>query len=428
MTKVFQKINSVKGELEFGGDKSISHRAVIFSSMANGKSYIQNLSFGEDVKSTINILAKLGVEFLRDKNGVLIKGKGFKGFSSPSEPLDCGNSGTSARLLSGLLSVQNFSSKLIGDASLSVRPMKRIIEPLENIGANIKSSEQNTLPIVITPSEKLKNIYYKLEVPSAQVKGSILIAALHLEEESSVIENQFTRDHTERMLGLKQEVSEKEKRIFASKDYYPSPKEYFIPGDISSAAFFIVLALLSKNSELILKNVSLNPTRIGYLKILEAMKANICYENLRESGNEPYGDIVVKSSELKNIFIPKELIPNIIDEIPALAIAGLFASGEFNVTNCSELRYKESDRIKSICYNLKSLGVEVSEKNDGFSFSGELKNLNPQFASFGDHRIAMAFSVLSMLLPQGGTLKDSESVAISNPDFYSQIEKITNIK
>jgi len=424
--KSFNKIKKVSGELSLSGDKSISHRAIIFSAMASGKSSIKNVSQGEDVKSTIKIVQQLGTE-INHKNDLLsINGCGFIKFTNPKHNLDCGNSGTSARLIVGLLSAQNFNSTLIGDDSLSKRPMKRVIEPLQKMGAEFKSNVYQTLPLTIKSNDSLINIRYEMSIASAQVKSAILIAGLHLDDETSVIENNQTRNHTEKILGLP--VSKAENKVISSscKKYYPIAKDYFIPGDISSAAFHIVLTLLTPNSELLIKNVSLNPTRTGFIDVLKKMGADISYKEIKLSSNEEYGDVIVKSSSLKNIKIDSEIIPNIIDEIPILTIAGIFAEGSFEITNASELRIKESDRINSICSNLKLLGLNIDESDDGFYVKGEIKKSNPVFESFSDHRIAMSFAVLSMILNNGGVVNGFECVRISNPMFEEQINLLTN--
>ncbi|NWF89457.1 MAG: 3-phosphoshikimate 1-carboxyvinyltransferase [Ignavibacteriaceae bacterium] len=424
MIKEFYKIESVNGELNLPGDKSISHRAVMFSAMAKGISRIENLSDGDDVNSTIFCFEKLGVEVERVGKSAIVNGKGFKNFSKPAVPLDAGNSGTTARLISGFLAAQNFESTVIGDQSLSKRPMARVIQPLRLMGAKFETNQQETLPLKILSGANLNPINYNLPVASAQVKSAILIAALHCDEISSVRDTFFTRDHTERMLGLKVSNDSNSKLIYSSKEFYPRAQEYFVPSDISTASFFIVLALLLKSSELKIKNVGLNPSRIGILKVLKEMGADIKSENERESSNEPIGDIVVKSSQLKNIEIDEQIIPNIIDEIPILSIAGLFAEGNFKISNAKELRTKESDRIKSLCFNFRMLGLNVDEEESGFSVSGEITNRNPVFESFDDHRIAMAFSILSLLLKDGGKINKFECVSISNPNFISQLKQI----
>lgn len=422
MQQSFNNITKVKGELTLPGDKSISHRAVIFSSMADGKSVIKNLSNGEDVISTINCFRSLGIEIEKNESKIVVNGKGIKGFSKPEKYLDCGNSGTTVRLLAGLLSAQNYESTLTGDESLSKRPMNRVVGPLKQMGAKIES-DNNYLPLKIFPSV-LNRINYELTIPSAQVKSSVVLAALHCDGTSSIVEKIPTRNHTEKMLGLEIKSSKAGNTILVSNKNYPVPAEYFIPSDISTAAFFIVLAILTKDSYLRIKNVSLNETRKGYLKILIQMGAKINYENLSVSSGEIYGDIIVESSELKNVEIPEEIIPNIIDEIPILSVGGIFAEGNFSIRGAGELRKKESDRIKSLCTNYKNSGLNVEEFEDGFSLSGQIKQNNLVFDSFNDHRIAMAFSILSLLLKEGGKVNNFSCVNISNPDFVNQLKQI----
>lgn len=424
MKKSFNKIKSVNGKLNLPGDKSISHRAVIFASMAKGKSVISNISLGDDVKSTIEIMKNIGAQINYENNLLIIDGCGYQGFKNPGVDLNCGNSGTSARLIAGLLSAQKFNSVLVGDDSLSKRPMKRIIEPLKKMGANVKTNENSTLPLVVYPADEIRNIEYEMPVASAQVKSSILIAGLHNELETIVIENQQTRNHTEKMLGLPVVINQDKVISYSSKKYYPIAKEYFVPGDISSAAFHIVLTLLTPNSELVVENVSLNPTRTGFVDLLKQMGANITFININSSNNEEYGDVIIKSSSLKNIKIDKAIVPNVIDEIPILTIAGIFAEGDFEIDNIEELRVKESDRIKSLCENLKLLGLTVEETLNGFGFKGTINVKKQIFNSYHDHRIAMAFSVLSMLLENGGEVDNYECVAISNPQFDEQIRSI----
>lgn len=424
MVQEFNHIQKVSGELNLPGDKSISHRAAIFSAMADGISEITNLSDGEDVISTINCLKAIGTEIEKVGNSIKVRGKGFKKFTKPSSRLNAGNSGTTARLLCGLLAAQKFDSEMVGDASLSKRPMDRVIHPLKLMGANIESSSNGTLPIKIFPSDKLIPIEYILPVASAQVKSAVLIAALHCDGITSVTDKYQTRDHTERMLNLQMTIAGKEKIIYSSKKNYAQPTNYFVPSDISTASFFIVLTLLLKNSELKLKNICLNETRIGILKVLKEMDGNIEIQNEKESSGELFGDIIVKSSKLKNVEIKSEIIPNIIDEIPILSVAGLIADGIFQIQNAKELREKESDRIKSLCHNYRLLGINADESHDGFTITGEIKNYSPTFESFNDHRIAMAFAILSMLLKDGAKMNKFECVSISNSNFLSQLKRI----
>jgi 3-phosphoshikimate 1-carboxyvinyltransferase len=368
----------------------------------------------------------MGTEIERVGRSVKVKGKGFNNFSKPKFELDAGNSGTTARLLTGFLAAQNFKSTMIGDESLSKRPMGRVMQPLKLMGVRFEANINETLPLKIYPADELIPINFQLPVASAQVKSAVLIAALHSERISSVADKFTTRDHTERMLNLKTLADGNVKIIYSSKENYPQPNTYFVPSDISTASFFIVLTLLLKSSELRLKNISLNPTRIGILKILKEMGGDIILDSERESNHEPIGDIIVRSSKLKNILIPEDIIPNIIDEIPILSIAGLFADGQFKVNHAKELRKKESDRINSLCRNYRILGLNVEEYDDGFSVTGETKNNTPIFESFNDHRIVMAFSILSMLLEDGGKIDKFECVSISNPNFITQLKQIVS--
>lgn len=424
MTRDFNHIESVNGELILPGDKSISHRSVIFASLAQGKSIIRNCLNAADTDSTINCFRNMGCEISRDGDVVTVNGRGFNGLKKPLTKLDAGNSGTTARLISGILTAQNFESIVTGDESLSKRPMKRIIEPLSLMGADITAAPGNFLPLHFKPPTQLIPIEFSMPVASAQLKSAVLLAGLHLDGITRVIENEISRNHTENLLGLKVVEENGIRKIFVSKNDYPSSFDLFVPSDISSASFFIVLTLLLKNSELKIKNVLLNETRTGILKVLEMMGARITIEDRKESHGEFYGNLIVKSSQLKNIPIPKELIPNIIDEIPVLSIAGLMAAGSFEVRHAKELRVKESDRIASVCSNLKKLGLSIEEYDDGFEIDGNASNAICGFDSFGDHRIAMAFSILSLLLPQGGRILNYDCVKISNPDFIQQIESI----
>jgi len=424
MKQSFSNISKIKGEISLPGDKSISHRALIFSALAEGRSSIKNLADSDDVRRTIECLETLNINIEREGNRFLIHGAGRNGFTKPDYPLDCGNSGTTARLLSGVLAAQDFSSNITGDESLSQRPMKRIIDPLEKMGCTIKSKNGN-LPLHFIPESKINGISYSLPVASAQVKGAILLAGLHCENTTTVIEQgNFSRDHTERMLGLPIDISGKTKTTKVSSSNYPTAREYTVPGDISTAAFFIVLTLLIRNSSLVLKNISLNETRKSFLKILIEMGGEIKVESKGESNNEPFGDIFVKSSELKNIDITPSIIPGIIDEIPILSIAGVFAEGSFKINGAEELRVKESDRIKSITINLERAGLDIKEFDDGFSVEGNLKGEIVTFESYRDHRIAMTFGVLSSLMEKGSVVNNFDCVNVSNPRFLEQLEKI----
>lgn len=424
ISQKFEHVSNIKGELRFPGDKSISHRAVMFSCLANGKSLIKNLSAGEDVNTSINCFRKLGIEIERSGNDHIITGKGYKRLTKSENPLDAGNSGTLARLIAGILAAQNFESVITGDVSLSSRPMKRILVPLTSMGAKITATPDSTLPINIYPSDNLNPVSYELPVASAHVKSAVLLAGLHLDGITTVIENFPSRNHTEKMLGLDTEIKDGKYYSYISKNNYPEPKEYFVPGDISTAVYFIILTLLTKNSELIIKDVSLNSSRTGILEILTKMGGDIQLMNQKESAGEIYGDIFVKSSELKNINLNEYPVVNFIDEIPVLAIAGIFAEGDFEISTAKELRFKESDRIKAVCENLRPTGIKVEEYEDGFKLSGLVTKIQPEFTSYDDHRIAMAFGILSSLLKQGGKVNNFDCVKISNPGFLSQLNQV----
>jgi 3-phosphoshikimate 1-carboxyvinyltransferase len=302
--------------------------------------------------------------------------------------------------------------------------MDRVIIPLKKMGADFES-DNGKLPIKIFPPQEIKHINFEVPVASAQIKSSLIFAGLHSEGISSIVEKIPSRNHTEIMLGLEVKQSETGNTVLFSKKNYPVPSTYFIPSDVSSASFFIVLAILSKNSFIRIRNVSLNKTRTGYLDILKKMGAKIDFENISISSGEPFGDIIAESSDLENVEIPGTLIPNLIDEIPILAVAGLFAEGNFTIRGADELRKKESDRIKSISLNFKQSGIEVDEYEDGFTISGKIKNKKIVFDSFNDHRIAMSFSILSLLLNDGGKVNNFNCVKISNPGFLNQLKQIT---
>lgn len=424
MIQKFDRVKNITGELVLPGDKSISHRAVMLASLAKGKSIIHNLSNSEDVFSTKKCFSQLGASIIDNGDAVEIVGMGQKGFVKSENELYAGNSGTTARLLMGILSGQNFSSVITGDKSLSSRPMRRVIEPLSLMGVKTEAASEQFLPIRIFPPKEIIPIKYELPVASAQVKSAILLAGLHCGSSTEVIENIPTRNHTELMLGLK--IINRDQKIISlvSKDNYPEANEYFIPSDISTASFFIALTLLTKQSELLLKNISLNETRTGILKVLQEMGGKIEILNENIFNGEKRGNVFIQSSELRNVKIDIAIIPNIIDEIPILAVAGLFADSSFEIRNASELRKKESDRINSICYNFRLLGLNVDEYEDGFKVEGVIQNRKIIFESFGDHRIAMAFSILSLLLNEGAAVNNFECVSISNPNFINQLNSI----
>ncbi len=423
-----EKSTKLYGIIYPPGDKSISHRVALISSLSEGENIIENFLIADDTLSTLNCLKKLGVEIELSKK-LKIKGKGFKNFSQPESTLDAGNSGTTIRLLAGILVGQKFDSEITGDESLRRRPMMRIVKPLKMMGAKIEATENGTAPLKIFGVEKLNPIEYELEIPSAQVKSCLILAGLHSEGKSKIIEKIETRDHTERLLGLKISYENGKKIIEVEGGAKINSNYYFIPNDISSSAFFIVAGSIIPNSYLIIKDVGLNPTRIGFINILKKMGAKIEIENLREIANEPIGDIIVKSDSeinLQNLTLSGDIIPNIIDEIPILAIAGTVAQGEFKVQDASDLRSKESDRIKAIVKNLRKMGIDVEEYEDGFSFEGGKKLKGAFIETFNDHRIAMAFSIAGLIADGETVIDNPDCVKVSFPNFYEILKNIQN--
>ncbi len=421
-----EKTTKVAGIIYPPGDKSISHRVALISALSNGENTIENFLLADDTLNTLNCLKKLGVEIEISKS-LKIKGKGFKNFLKPESTLDAGNSGTTIRLLAGILAGQNFDSQITGDESLRKRPMMRIVKPLRMMGAKIETTENGTAPLKIFGVENLNPIEYELEIPSAQVKSCLIFAGLHAEGKTRMIEKVKTRDHTERLLNLKTSYENGKKIIEVEGQTKIEPRYYFIPNDISSSAFFIALASIVPNSHLVIKDVGLNPTRTAFIDVLKKMGAEIQIENLREIANEPIGDIIVKSGKeisLKNLTLSGDIIPSIIDEIPILAIVATVAEGKFEVRDASDLRNKESDRIKSIVKNLQKMGIEVEEYQDGFAFEGGEKLKGTLIETFNDHRIAMAFSIAG-LIAEGETVIDKpECVKISFPNFYEILKNI----
>ncbi|MEM7401015.1 MAG: 3-phosphoshikimate 1-carboxyvinyltransferase [Pseudomonadota bacterium] len=406
------------GETTVPGDKSISHRAVMLSSLAKGESQVNGFLPSTDCEATLKAFQDLGVQIDRvDANNVRIQGVGLRGLQEPNNALDMGNSGTAMRLMAGILSGQQFSSSLIGDQSLSKRPMQRIQKPLHEMGANIVSERNDTPPLLIQAVNNLSSIQYVLPVPSAQVKSCVLLAGLYAEGKTCVIESTPTRDHTERMLqtfSYPVVIENSSVCIQGGQDLLASSIQ--VPGDISSAAFFIVAALISKNASLTISNVGVNPTREGVIAILRSMGGNIEIKNKQKFGKEPVADIVVHSSELHAIEFPQSLIANTIDEFPVLFIAAACARGVTKLSGANELRIKESDRIATMASGLKTLGVNVIEKPDGIEIEGGTFQ-GGEIDSHGDHRVAMAFSVASIRAQAAILIRDVSNVATSFPNF-----------
>ncbi len=417
-------MTKIKGEISLPGDKSISHRSALFASFSDGVSVFENFNFNDDCSATLNCIKQLGVNFEITDDKLKIYGKKLENWTESADILNAENSGTTTRLISALLANLTFPTKISGDSSLQKRPMKRIIEPLTRMGARIRS-QNGYLPMEFHPSIPLKGISYELPVASAQVKSAVLLAGLFAEDETEVIEYTQTRDHTERMLGLPIKINNDGSRsIFSSRNIKITPLSMTIPGDFSSAAFFIAAALITPDSELLIKNVSLNPTRTGLLTILKRMGADLKIDLIREKP-EPMGNIAVKYSQLHNINIEKEIIPNIIDEIPILAVLASTAEGSFELQNAEELRYKESDRIRAIALNMKNTGIRIEELEDGFKMQGGQHFIGGKVKTYGDHRIAMSFAIANLIADQEIILDNPECTAVSFPEFWSVLKWIT---
>ena len=421
---------SLKGEITVPGDKSISHRSIILSSLAEGTSKISGLLEGEDCLATIEIFRNMGIKIVNEEGVYSIEGTGLRGLEAPQRPLDFGNSGTSIRLCSGILSAQSFKSTLVGDSSLSSRPMQRIVEPLTSMGAKI-TSKNGILPLNISPSDSLKSINYLLPVASAQVKSCIMLAALYAEGTTKIEEVAVTRDHTENMfkhfgIPLKIENSRGKKNISLSKIDCINPTDINICGDFSSAAFFILAALICPKSELLIKNIGINKTRIGLLHALRHMGANIQLINQTDS-IEPTADILVKSSNLKGIILNTNLVANMIDEMPVFFIAAALSDGVTIVKDAKELRAKESDRLQAMADALSSFGVKYDLEEDGIKIyglgsKGVLNSTN--INSHGDHRIAMASAIGSLRSENEVSVFDCLNVNTSYPNFIDTCKEI----
>ena len=415
------KSKNLKGQVTIPGDKSISHRSIILSSLAEGTSEISGFLKGEDCLATLNSFKKMGVKIEEQDEKISVHGVGLHGLKKPTENLYLGNSGTSMRLLAGLLSGQKFSTILTGDSSLSSRPMKRILEPLKEMGASITASA-NTAPLYIKPSNKLNGISYELPIASAQVKSCILLAGLYADSNTQVIESYLTRDHTEKMfkkfgIEIDESYKDSKKIIKISPPRKLNPSTLNIPGDFSSASFFIVAGLIIPNSEITLKNVGINSSRTALIKVLTQMGANIKIKNIKDE-YEKTADIEIKTSNLKAIVLDEELIPNLIDELPILFIAASFARGKTIIRGVEELRTKESDRLEAMSNSLRVIGVESKSYSDGIDITGKssLKS-SVTIDSFGDHRIAMASSIACSMLEGENIIKNVENIQTSFPNF-----------
>ena len=415
----------LRGSIKVPGDKSISHRSIMLGSIANGVTNVSGFLEGEDTLATLNAFKDMGVKIEREGSNVTINGVGMNGLKPSLKPLNLGNSGTSIRLMTGLLSAQSFDSMLCGDESLSKRPMARIIDPLSEMGAIIKSSNSMP-PLSISGNQKLSALKYTLPVASAQIKSCLLLAGLYADGETCITENATTRDHTERMLkGFGYQVTSSSGQVSLTGGGQLQACDIEVPSDISSAAFFIVAASIANNADITLEAVNINPTRTGVIEILKLMGANIELNNQREEAGELVADIRVCSSSLKGITIPEELVPLAIDEFPAIFIAASCAHGETLLTGARELRVKESDRIQVMSDGLSSLGIKNEVLEDGIRIKGgEFQKQTSIIKSHHDHRISMAFAIASVRSNYELDIEGVDNVKTSFPNFVELANQV----
>jgi len=421
---LIKSAKALKGTIAVPGDKSISHRALMLSAIGRGKSRITNFLEGEDCISTLNAMRSAGVEIDYSKEEIVVQGVGLNGLKEPRDVIDAGNSGTTTRLLTGLFAGQDFFTVITGDNYLRKRPMKRVVDPLSQMGARIWGREGGEkLPLAINGAA-LKGIDYHSPIASAQVKSSIILAGLRARGITRVYEPSLSRDHTERMLhamGARCAVLDNNGFEIEGGVELGSA-DVTVPGDISSAAFFIVAALIIEGSQIELKNVGINPTRTGIVDILREMGGDIKYEKERDVAGEPVADIIVSSSKLKAVEVGGDVIPRAIDEIPLLAVAAAFAEGRTKVTDAKELRVKECDRISAMTLELKKLGISIEELEDGFVIDGSEQVMGASVAGHGDHRIAMSMAVAGLIATGETLINGSDCVNVSFPGFFDLLE------
>ncbi len=406
------------GNISVPGDKSISHRSIILGSLAQGESHVENFLMGEDCISTINCFRAMGVEIEREGTRVRIKGVGLNGLKKPNGVLDTGNSGTTIRILTGLLAFQGFESVLDGDASLRKRPMSRVSEPLNMMGADIRCANGKYPPVTIKPTRAGRGIRYVQPTASAQVKSCLLMAGMYCDDVVEVIQPRISRDHTERMMnyfGI--DITVEDKTVSIKKSDGFQGKNIFVPGDISTAAFYIVAAAIAEGSDIMIENVGLNPTRTGIIDVMRSMGADITTENEKLLNGEPIGDIRVKGSKLKGITIRGDIIPRIIDEIPIIALASVFAEGETDISDAEELRVKETDRIDAVCNELKKMGALIEAKPDGMVIQGSKKLIGTDVKSYADHRMGMMLSLAGSFADGVTNIDNVDCINVSNPNF-----------
>ena len=422
---IIKRANSMKGELTVPGDKSISHRGIMFGAIAEGTTELEGFLDGADCRSTISCFRQMGIEISQDHDRVQIHGKGLYGLRQPKDMLDAGNSGTTVRLISGILAGQPFTTQLTGDASIQKRPMKRIMTPLSLMGASIRSLAGNDCAPLEIHGGSLVPIHYDSPVASAQVKSCVLLAGLYAEGQTSVTEPVPSRDHTERMLsGFGAEITSRERTATVTGHPRLIGQHITIPGDISSAAYFIAAGLICPNSDLYIRNVNTNPTRAGILTVAKQMGGKITLENQRVVSGEEVCDIHVVSSDLHGTQIDRELIPSLIDEIPVIAVMAAFAEGTTVIKDAQELKVKESNRIDSVTENLNAMGADAIPTKDGMIIHGGRPLHGARILTRSDHRIAMSFAIAGLAADGETTFDDPGCIDISYPTFFETLRSV----
>lgn len=418
---VIQKIKKAVGQIKVPGDKSISHRAVMLGSLASGVTEISGFLKGADCLSTIDCFRKMGIDIDINGENVTVHGNGLRGLKKPDEMLYTGNSGTTTRLLCGILAGQNFDTSITGDVSIQKRPMGRVVKPLSMMGAKI---ENEYCPLYITGT-KLHGIDYKMPVASAQVKTAIILAGLYADGETVIHEIEKSRDHTELMLsamGADLTVDNLDITVKPTNDL--TAVNVDIPSDISSAAFFLVLGAIMPNSQITVTNVGINPTRTGIINVLKDMGADITLENVHTSAGETVADITVRSSSLKGTTVGGDIIPRLIDELPIIAVAAVFADGQTVIKDAQELKVKETNRIRAVVDEFNKCGIDITETDDGMIINGGKSIHGADFKTYGDHRMAMSLTVLAQLADCESTLDDSDCACVSYPTFFDDFYKL----
>lgn len=418
---VIQKIKKAAGQIKVPGDKSISHRAVMLGSLANGVTEISGFLKGADCLSTIDCFKKMGIDIDINGENITVHGNGLRGLKKPDEMLYTGNSGTTTRLLCGILAGQNFDTSITGDASIQKRPMGRVVQPLSMMGAKI---ENEYCPLYITGT-KLHGIDYKMPVASAQVKTAIILAGLYADGETVIHEIEKSRDHTELMLSaMGADLTVDNLDITVKPTNALTAVNVDVPGDISSAAFFLVLGAIMLNSQITVTNVGINPTRTGIIDVLKDMGADITLENVHTSAGETVADITVRSSSLKGTTVGGDIIPRLIDELPIIAVAAVFADGQTVIKDAQELKVKETNRIRAVVDEFNKCGIAITETDDGMIINGGKSIHGADFKTYGDHRMAMSLTVLAQLADGESTLDDSDCACVSYPTFFDDFYKL----